>query len=279
MRYQRHVLIPAVVLSLLAISCSSSRGGMASIRSSGDPSITSPTTVAEATTTTPASSVPLEVIATTAVAPTLPPNTTAVITPATEAPIALPSDDDDPLLLRSEGFGRFSFGSPVNDVLIGSPSELGVPSSDQVSRFPVATGSQFQSADEETAFGLQVAREVCWTQFCLTFGGADEASLKLVGWHYDGNGSVPLFGLRNAADITLGSRWSDFASAMDADPGGCYTIGGGATDDGIFLVLEGGLFGQFNADGSYEALLPDPTEVTVQSMNAGEQIEFLLGDC
>ena len=200
--------------------------------------------------------------------------------PITIAPVASAVDNKDPLLLRSDGFGRFPFGAPLTAVLVGSPSELGAPTSDTTNEYSNPGGDgQYLSADESTGFGFAIGRQYCWTELCLNFGGPDEANLQLVGWQYASIGTVPLVGLKNMDGVSIGSRWSDFPSAISADPGGCYTVGGGVTADGIFLVLEGGTFGKFNDDGSYEALIPDPSEVTVIQMNAGEQVVYLFEDC
>lgn len=208
--------------------------------------------------------------------PTRPTN----LDPIPVVPVASAQDDQDPLLLRADGFGRFPFGTPLAEVLVGSPLELGAPLSDTSSEYsnPGADG-QYLSADESTGFGFPVGRQYCWSELCLNFGGPDSTNFQLVGWQYVNSGTAPLFGLKNVDGVSIGSRWSDFPASISADPGGCYTIGGGVTTDGIFLVLQGGIFGKFNDDGSYEALVPDPSEVTVIQMNAGEQVVYLLEDC
>ena len=200
--------------------------------------------------------------------------------PTTVVPVASAEDNKDPLLLRPDGFGRFPFGTPLAEVLVGSPPELGAPLSDTSSDYsnPGADG-EYLSADESTGFSFPVGRQYCWTELCLNFGGTDSTNLRLVGWRYASNGTAPLFGLKNVDGVSIGSRWSDFPASISADPGGCYTVGGGVTTDGIFLVLQGGIFGKFNDDGSYEALVPEPSEVTVIQMNAGEQVVYLFEDC
>ena len=272
----RFVSVIAIVAVLGAAGCSSSRRGGSAL-AAATTVVPSSAALVETTTTQQVAAVPVTVAVVDTLVPA--PTSTSVSSPATVAPPVTLSGTDDPLLLRSDGFGRFAFQTPVNDVLVGVPSALGAPTSDVLTEYPGVLEALHVNADSSIGFTEPVGREVCWAEFCLEFGGADAASLTLKGWTYQSSATTPTLALKDVNGITLTSRWSDFLGAMQADPGGCYQVGGGATNEGVILVLQGGVFGQFTAAGAYEALLPDPSEVTVMGMSAGDQLSYLDSDC
>lgn len=222
---------------------------------------------------------------------TLPPATSVPTTPATEAttstaPPTLPTlpptttattvDPANELLLSAVGLGPHAFGTSVDAVLGDLEGRFGAPGSDDSLTF-VSTAGDYISDDGCCSFVAPVGRTVCWPNgLCATFAGSTSESLGFVGWRY---GDDEFSSLHSAAGITLGSRWADFLADMNVFPGGCYTVGGGTTADGIELVLQGGDFEVVGDDGSFTPVLPAPESVTVIGMAAGDEVVDLASDC
>ena len=181
-------------------------------------------------------------------------------------------------MLRGDGIGQFALGSAVAVVVAGFSAQLGRTVSDETTAYPTADGlGQYQTADGEFGFVAPVGRSVCWSvQLCAEFGGASGAAMSFTGWSYRAD---PTHALTSASGVTLDMRLSD-APAIRADEGGCYSVGSGNVD-GIRLTLQssGEPFGSFDESGSYVINVPDPADVTVTWMEAGEVPVFLYGDC
>ncbi len=283
MRFPIGRVVGVALLGATLVGCTSARGGMAV--APRDTFVAPPPTTVTPVVTSVVTAPPTEVVVV-PVATSTPFVTPSVPAPPTPAPTLAPSpggdgpgDIDAALVLRADGFGLFSFGAGVNEVLLGSPSALGSPVSDVTLDFPTVDGSAFVNEPNSLVFAFPAGREFCWPDLCMYFGGASTAELRFVGWTYRSGAAFPTIALFTTDGISIGSRWSDFRSAMAADPGGCFSIGSGATNDGIFLVLQGGVFSQIDEAGNYEALLPAPEDVIVLSLDAGEQMLSLEGDC
>jgi hypothetical protein len=67
---------------------------------------------------------------------------------------------------------------------------------------------------------------------------------------------------------------------MTVEQGGCYSAGYGQTAGvNLYLQSTGELFGSFDEAGNYVIGNPDPADVIVTSMSAGNLRLFLFGDC
>lgn len=251
---RRHLIIPVIALLALA-ACSSSKSV-----SSG---VTIDSSVATSD-TTPASD---DSTTSTAVASTTTTAETTTTVPALE-----------PLVLRSDGIGPFRLGDLGEEVANGLIARLGASASDVMVEYPVADGiGRYTTVDGEMGFVAPLGRSVCWANgLCAEFGGVTVVSTSFTGWTYrdDDTGS-----LLSSSGVTVGTRWSD-APAINAEPGGCYSVGGGDVD-GIRLTLssDGVPFSSFDDLGNYVANLPPPAQVTVIWMETGENPQFLYGDC
>ncbi|MCB0980052.1 MAG: hypothetical protein H6513_03915 [Acidimicrobiaceae bacterium] len=218
------------------------------------------------------------------------PSTTAVpsstgATPSTDAPSTDAPTTGAPTsaaqttpYLRSDGLAGSPFGSASADVIARLNSELGTPDSDQLTAYPTNDPTLgWTTADDEYAFTFPFGREVCWSNgFCAEFGGDTSGALTFVGWTYwnDETGS-----LSTESGATIGSRWSAFPE-FSVDPGGCYTVGSGLFE-GISLTVQSDMdpFGYFDEDGNYVSQLPQPADVWVMAMQAGDAPFYLYGDC
>jgi hypothetical protein len=112
---------------------------------------------------------------------------------------------------------------------------------------------------------------------CIEFGGATAGPYSFVGWYYAATDTDQLAA---PSGLEVGSTWADFVDVITVDTGGCSTVGSGASD-GVQLSLQssGIPFVTVDADGNATPTTPDPADVTVMQMQAGEQVVFLTGDC
>ena len=201
-------------------------------------------------------------------------STTVVVTTTTTPPLT-PAD----LVLRSDGIGPLVFGAPVADTLGILTPVLGPTIIDESADYPnEPTPGQFESVEGDFGFAHPFERQVCFdNSLCITFGGSAPDRLAFVGWELGAGNPPPLL---TTAGITVGVRWADFAGSMTVEQGGCYSAGYGQSA-GVNLYLEstGELFGGFDEAGNYVVGNPDPADVTVTSMSAGNLRIFLFGDC
>ncbi len=222
------------------------------------------------TDTTAATTVPVTEAPTTTEATT----TTAETTTTTAVPLT-PAD----LVLRADGIGPVVYGATVPAAIAVLQGVLGAPTEDTSAEYPnEVTPGQFESADNEFAFTQRFERTLCFgNSLCATFGGPSPDTVGFVGWRYEGTVEPRL---ATRVGVTVGSRWADFESAMTVSEGGCYTTGYGETE-GISLVLQssGTMFGSFDEAGNYVIGYPDPSEVTIVSLSAGNLPIFLFDDC
>jgi hypothetical protein len=217
-------------------------------------------------------------------ATTVPGGTASTSVASTAAATTAPGNPDgDPTgdaatELRADGLGSYRFGDSEAAVTNGLATQMGQPSSTDRFDLPVSAGDGYETVDSEYGFVHPLATVYCYQGgLCATFGGSAPDSLTLTGWSYAATTS-PLWS--TPAGVTFGSRWSDFPDRITADPGGCYSIGSGATD-GVALTLSssGVPFSLYDENGQYIAQVPPATEVTVVDLVAGDRVQFLLGDC
>ncbi|MCB0956645.1 MAG: hypothetical protein R2694_15400 [Ilumatobacteraceae bacterium] len=243
-------LLAAVMLPLAA--CSSDKASTAGASTTAA-ATTDATTTTAATTDAPTTTEPSTTAAPTTAASTVP-------------------------YLQSDGLAGSPFGTASAEVIARLTAELGTPDNDQLTSYPTADPTLgWTTADDEYAFTYPFGREVCWANgFCAEFGGETSGALTFVGWTYwnDETGS-----LSTESGVTIGSRWSAFPD-FAVDPGGCYTVGGGMYQ-GISLTLQSEIdpFGYFDDDGNYVSQLPQPADVAVMAMQAGDAPFYLYGDC
>lgn len=200
---------------------------------------------------------------------------TTAAPPTTNAVPVAPSD----LVLLADGIGPLRFGIDSQAMVDAISAVLGAPTSDAAGDYPIpAEDGSFQTSDGELAFGQPFGRTVCWTNgLCTESAGATAGPYAFVGWYYAATDTSPLF---TVDGLGVGSTWADFEPVMTVEPGGCYTIGSG-TSNGIELSLEskGTPFGEVDDAGNITPRLPDPPDVFVVQMQAGDQVVFLVGDC
>lgn len=249
-------LVGLTALVALAAGCSSSKAV-------GSGGTTTSTSLGGASTTT------LDV-ASTAVAAESTTSLAATTTTTEPAPV--------PLVLRGDGLGAYDLGDEGQPVIDGLISQLGTPASDATVEYPVADGlGDYTTPDGEMGYVAPVGRTVCWSiGFCAELGGATAASMSFTGWSYreDATGA-----LSSASGVTIGTRWSD-VPAITAYEGGCYSTGSGEVDTiRLTLQSDGEPFSSFDDAGNYISNLPPPEDVTVVWMEAGENPQFLYGDC
>lgn len=231
--------------------------------------------------TTPSSSIPDSTVPPTSAAPTTAPATTAPPTtvppPTTPPPTVAPETPAD-LVLDFDGVLPFAFGSPDIDVVPGLVEVLGEPISDVSTEYPLDDEGTFLDATEEEAYVAPFGRTVCFADgLCTQFGAGSDTALQFTGWRFEGDGAT---GLATAGGITIGSLWADHADSITIDEGGCYGVGDGMAE-GIELTLQsnGVPFVVVADDGSFSAGSPDPADVAVIGLRAGDLPVSLFADC
>ncbi len=266
-RFRTRAALAVLAMASMATACSDTTTGSGA--TTDNAAADSSTSVSGITSST-ASAVPGTEGASSTVASSSTSSTSTSTTTSTPAPA--------PLVLRGNGIGQFVLGSEVAVVVDGLSAQLGKIVTDETTAYPTADGlGQYQTTDGEFGFVAPVGRSVCWSvQLCAEFGGASGAAMSFTGWSYRAD---PTHALRSASGVTLDMRLSD-APAIRADEGGCYSVGSGNVD-GIRLTLQsaGEPFGSFDESGNYVVNVPDPADITVTWMEAGEVPVFLYGDC
>ena len=231
-------------------------------------------TVASTSTSAPASTAASTTEVVTTPAPTTA-ATTSTVTPETTPPTTAAPD----YTLRGNGIGAWVFTDGAQTVVDALSTAFGAPESDVLTAFPIVAGPGDYQNDAEEAFLLPFGRTVCFANTLCTVHGGDTADvLSFVGWYYVEDGASTL---ATSQGITIGSRWADFLDTMNVGSGGCYSDGGGTTDDevSLFLRSSGTPFSGVDEAGNYAVFSPDPADVTVVQMQAGSQIGTLYGDC
>ena len=235
-----------------------------------------PTTVAS-TTSPPTSTVTAPPTVPATVPPTAPPTVPPTVPPTappTTPPLSLAS-----LVLRSDGIGPFDVGAAAADVISRISTVLGPPATDAVVEYPtpLPDGRFARDASGEEVFVAPLGRLACFGNgLCIRGGGTSPADVVFVGWAYTGDAAPPL---ASGGGVTVGSRWSDFP-AMVVGEGGCSSIGSGSVDGIVLTVLsEGTPFGAVDASGEVVPGRPDPADVVVIAMSAGEAPADTAADC
>ena len=190
---------------------------------------------------------------------------------------AVPKAPED-LTLLADGLGPLRFGADSAAVVSAVDAVLGQPVSDAPAEYPNSVEGAFHSQDEELEFIKPFGRTVCWLNgLCIEFGGATAGPYSFLGWYYAATDTDELAA---PSGLDVGSTWADFAGVMTVDTGGCFSVGSGASN-GVRLTLQssGTPFVTVDDVGNETPTTPDPADVTVVQMQAGEQVVFLLGDC
>ena len=190
---------------------------------------------------------------------------------------AVPKAPED-LTLLADGLGPLRFGADSAAVVSAVDAVLGQPVSDAPAEYPNSVEGAFHSQDEELEFIKPFGRTVCWLNgLCIEFGGATAGPYSFLGWYYAATDTDELAA---PSGLDVGSTWANFAGVMTVDTGGCFSVGSGASN-GVRLTLQssGTPFVTVDDVGNETPTTPDPADVTVVQMQAGEQVVFLLGDC
>ena len=249
-------------------------------------------------TTTPTSAVEPTTTPTEATAPTTSPATTPATTPDTTPAIttdstiaaetttplpatttATPAITAADLTLSAAGLLPFVFGDTDAAVLAGLAEALGTPIFDRAQTYPdPADDGTYLDATGEEGFTDPIGRTVCFANdLCAHFGGPTTDSLTFTGWRLDGDGAPQITTVRG---VTVGSLWSDHLANLEVGEGGCYTNGFGYTEGinlGLLSINEP--FATFDNDGNYITNMPDPANVSVLTMTAGDVPYFIYEDC
>jgi hypothetical protein len=181
-------------------------------------------------------------------------------------------NDDGPIepdgLLTPCSVNGLAFGMSRDLVMPAAVEMFGPFDFDGTEEYPEAVdGGRFTDDLGTYEFAFPIDYSACFpNSLCLTFGGASESDLLLVGWQLLG-GSVTDVDLATPSGVTLGSRWADHLDEMVM--GTACGWSANATVDGVnvSLLSSEDLFGE---DGELAEELPDAATVTVASATAGE---------
>lgn len=263
----------AVALAAVTLAACGGTGAPTVMQSNTATSGPAPTTTAVdsvVTSTMPVDTTVVDTAATTSIVET----TTTGVASTTTAPLTAAD-----LVLRADGIGPLVFGAPLDASLAVFSGVLGAPIVDESTDYPnQPTPGQYESVEGDYGFAHPFERLVCFDNgLCATFGGEAVGRLAFVGWELVAGNPPPLL---TAAGVTIGSRWADFLGVMKVEQGGCYSTGYGQTA-GVSMVLQssGEVFMGFDEAGNYVAGDPDPADVTVTGLSAGNLRIFLFGDC
>jgi hypothetical protein len=239
------------------------------------------TTVAGSTGTTVAGSTGTTVAGSTGTTVAGSTGTTIAGTGTTAAPVvtsAVPTTLAE-LTLVSDGVGPLRFGTDGDTVILMISAVLGGPISDAPAEYPTPAGDgSYTSVDEELGWAQPFGRTVCWPNgFCGEFGGATAGPYTFQGWFYAATDVDPMAA---PSGLHVGSTWAEFEDLITVNPGGCYSVGYG-TADGVTLAMQssGEPFVNVDEDGNQTPGSPDPADVTIMQMQAGEQVTYLFEDC
>lgn len=188
-----------------------------------------------------------------------------------------------PLTLRGDGVGSFDFGMSYADVSAGLTALL-EPLTDEEIDFPnIDESGGYTSSDGSQGFVAPFGRIACWSDggvagvgnnLCAAFGGADAAALTFVGWTYGGSALTTISG------VTGGSLWSEFPTMLTPGQGGCYTNSSGSIDGVLVSVVSSGAtFGSFDDLGNFVPGDPNPADVSVTGLDAGDYPFDTNADC
>jgi hypothetical protein len=274
----------AAVTVLFAAACSDDDGGQSSDSTIGaSTAATSSTAAPESTVVTSSTDAAATTAGpTSAPATTEPAPTTAPTVPPTAAPSPPTTAAAQPaaLALMSTGIGSVAFGTPETEALATFESALGPVSSEIANSYPndLGDGTYLDEAGVD-AFVHRAHRTACFDNaLCVVFGGDAPGALEFVGWVQNNQGvDAPL---ATASGITAGSTWADHVDAIEVAEFGCYTVGYGTTE-GIRLTLTsvGEPFTSFDDAGNAVATRPDPGDVSVIELAAGDHPFFIGEDC
>jgi len=271
-----------VVTIVVAVGCSSGEdtSGTAAVVTTSPPATAAPVESASdqsSTTVSPSTS---------STATTLPPGstTTAVDTSVdtvidtTSTSVADGTDGIESLVLRADGVGALRFGTNIVPVIDTLAAILGEPLSDQAFSYPVAGGPGFTDQFGDFGFVQPYGRQTCFgNEFCVEAGGPSPADLVFVGWsQYEAVSDT----LVTADGVGVGDRWSDHPDLIDVDEGGCFRFGTGSLGRiSLDLQSSGTMFSSPDGSGGFIPGSPDPSEVTVVGLWAGDLRVSLFDDC
>lgn len=239
---------------------------------------TSPSTATTPSTTPPA---PTSTTDSTVPASTQPPTPASSTSPPTTAGVVESPDD---LTLVADGILPLRFGGRDSDVVAALSELFGDPVSDRSVRYPVADDGLFVTEDGEQAFIAPFGRTVCWADaLCTEFGAGAPESLIFTGWSLgpEAEGS-PTEPLATERGIAIGSVLADVAELVTYDPAqACLQVAYGfAAGVEVDLLSADGVFAAPNSDGDgVDVREPDPSQVTVTRLSAGERPFSLFEDC
>lgn len=288
----RHMKMYPIAALLVVAAC----GDSGADEVSDDSSTTAtapPTTVTTSLHTTPTTSPATSTPTTTTLAPSstteplavTPTSQPAMTEPSMPATTIVGQNDDgfllvDDLVLHGEGIGPFTFGTSSIEVHDNLQPLLGYPAESFTEEYPNTADGVFLDEFGEIEFVQPYGETVCYENgLCVDFGGDTPDDLTLLGYTQDApTGDEPT--LATADGVTVGSRWADYEDIFEVGEGGCYSIGSGAVGGiELTLVSDGTPFIEITDDGESTYHRPEPDDVHVVSLAAGDRPINLLDDC
>ena len=181
--------------------------------------------------------------------------TTAPVPPA-------PVVDDDTLTLSRYGVGDHRFGDDVDEVISLLSEVFGIPESDTMRRFTESESGEFVDRNGDYVFIGVLGRETCFVVgLCVESAGEANDEMVFTGWTHRGTTGA----LAAGEGLGVGSRWSDFRSAMTVEPIGC-----GMYSTGMYRGMNLEVRSTSDSFTNEDAVTADPEDVVVVVLSAGD---------
>ncbi|MGA1345222.1 MAG: hypothetical protein ACO35E_04545 [Ilumatobacteraceae bacterium] len=273
-------------ITVIAVGCSSGDdpSGTAAVVTTSTPATTTP---AATDTVEPAPSEPVTSASEATSSPTTVPSgssttvatevTTTIADTTSTSTVDYPAGIDS-LVLRADGVGSLRFGTNIVPVIDTLAVILGEPLSDQAFSYPVSGGPGFTDQFGDFGFVQPFGRQTCFgNELCIEAGGPSPADLVFVGWsQYEAAADT----LATGDGVGVGDRWSEHTALIDVDEGGCFAFGTGSIGRiALDLQSSGTMFSAPDGSGGFVTTTPDPGEVTIVGLSAGDLRVSLFADC
>lgn len=272
----RRTLVTLVVGALVVTACTrpedeaSANSSIAPVTDSTEVTDASIATTSPPTTQAVATSTTVDTSTETTETPT-------TTSPPTTTTVPPPSDASD-LILIFDGILPFRFGDRDVDVVPALTELLGAPVLDEVREYPDAEEGVFFDPSGEESFVARFGRTTCFPiGLCVQFGAGAPETLIFTGWRVDQPSD-----LATDDGLEVGATLADFDEIITFDPTvSCYQVAyAAAAGIDVTLLSDDGVFAAPNADGDgLELGDPDPAQVTVIEMSAGQLPLFVFADC
>jgi hypothetical protein len=181
--------------------------------------------------------------------------TTAPVPPA-------PVVDDDALMFSRYGVGDHRFGDDGDEVISSLSEVFGIPESDTMRRFTESESGEFVDRNGDYVFIDVLGRETCFVVgLCVESAGEANDEMVFTGWTHRGSTGA----LATGEDLGVGSRWSDFRSAMTVEPIGC-----GMYSTGMYRGIELEVRSTTEPFTNNDEIAAEPDDIVVVALSAGD---------